>query len=100
MRIKIRNLEVSGRYVDAMWFRFRTVLKMEGSTIYIFSMHYQLISKQTLTKIIKNYLAEIHLKLVDAKQLRVLWNATLNPDGMEIKIALKGLQLLLELNLQ
>ena len=38
--------------VDAMWFCFRTLLKMKGLAIFILSMHCQLISEQNLTKIV------------------------------------------------
>ena len=38
--------------VDAMWFCFRTLLKMKGLAIFILPMHCQLISEQNLTKIV------------------------------------------------
>ena len=65
----------------------------DGRINHIYFLHELPINQQTnVNKIIKNYLAKIHLKLVNAKQLQALCNATLNPEGMEIKIALKGLQ--------
>ena len=49
---------------------------------HIYFIHSHLIRKQTLTRITKNYLTEIHLKLVDTKQCYPR-EPDRNPNGIE-----------------